>query len=197
MRLPCAIVESPWRHKHVPFVNIAFLRSQSIKRRQWKYKLNPVERWRENSRNTSTTILAGFFSAWWWYCVHGWGLQWQSFFFVICHCPKQGCESTHTLHLYPLDDVFYSPWHRAPGRRDLDFTSLPKDDREPWDRFLVSRLDSLPRKCSDSEPSIQLGPPIHVLALAVDCLTHWEFRLRFHWSLFLRALLTIFHHRFR
>ena len=35
-------------------------------------------------------------------------------------------ESTHRLHLYPLGGVFYSPWHRAPGRRDLDFTSLPK-----------------------------------------------------------------------
>ena len=40
LRLPCAIVESPWRHKHVPFVNIAFLRSRSIKRRQWKHKLD-------------------------------------------------------------------------------------------------------------------------------------------------------------
>ena len=39
-RLPCAIEESPRRHKHVPFVNIAFLRSRSIKRRQWKYNLN-------------------------------------------------------------------------------------------------------------------------------------------------------------
>ena len=39
-RLPCAIVESPWRHKHVPFVNIAFLRSRSIKRPQWKHRLD-------------------------------------------------------------------------------------------------------------------------------------------------------------
>ena len=39
-RLPCAIVESPWRHKHVPFVNIAFLRSQSIKGPQWKHRLD-------------------------------------------------------------------------------------------------------------------------------------------------------------
>ena len=39
-RLPCAIVESPRRHKSVPFVNIASLRSCSIKRRQWKHKLD-------------------------------------------------------------------------------------------------------------------------------------------------------------
>ena len=40
LRLLCAIVESPRRHKHAPFVNIAFLRSRSIKRRQWKHKLD-------------------------------------------------------------------------------------------------------------------------------------------------------------
>ena len=40
LRLPCAIVESPRRHKRVPFVNIAFLRSRSIKRRQWEHKLD-------------------------------------------------------------------------------------------------------------------------------------------------------------
>ena len=40
LRLPCVIVESPWRHKRVPFINIAFLRSRSIKRRQWKHKLD-------------------------------------------------------------------------------------------------------------------------------------------------------------
>ena len=40
LRLPCAIVESPWRHKRVPFINITFLRSRSIKRRQWKHKLD-------------------------------------------------------------------------------------------------------------------------------------------------------------
>ena len=40
LRLPCAIVESPRRDKRVPFVNIAFLRSRSIKRRQWKHKMD-------------------------------------------------------------------------------------------------------------------------------------------------------------
>ena len=40
LRLPCAIVESPRRHKRVPFVNIAFLCSRSIKRRQWNHKLD-------------------------------------------------------------------------------------------------------------------------------------------------------------
>ena len=40
LRLPCAIVESPWRHRHVPFVNIASLRSRSIKCRKWKHKLD-------------------------------------------------------------------------------------------------------------------------------------------------------------
>ena len=40
LRLLCAIVESPRRHKRVPFVNIASLRSGSIKRRQWKHKLD-------------------------------------------------------------------------------------------------------------------------------------------------------------
>ena len=40
LRLPCAIVESPRRHKRVPFVNIAFLRSRSITRRQWEHKLD-------------------------------------------------------------------------------------------------------------------------------------------------------------
>ena len=38
LRLPCAIVESTRRHKHVPIVNIASLRSRSIKRRRWKQK---------------------------------------------------------------------------------------------------------------------------------------------------------------
>ena len=63
--------------------------------------------------------------------------------FVVCHWPNWGWESTHRLHLYPLGGVFYSPENRIPGRRDLDFTSLLKDSREPWDRFSVSRLDSL------------------------------------------------------
>ena len=40
LRLPCTIVETPWRHKHVPFVNIAYLRSRSMKRRQWSHKLD-------------------------------------------------------------------------------------------------------------------------------------------------------------
>ena len=39
-QLPCAIVVSPRRHERVPFVNIASLRSRSIKRRQWKHKLD-------------------------------------------------------------------------------------------------------------------------------------------------------------
>ena len=48
--------------------------------------------------------------AWWWYCVHVWGLQWRIFFVcVVCHWPNQGWESTHRLHLYPLGGVFYSP----------------------------------------------------------------------------------------
>ena len=40
LRLPSEIVESPWRHKRVPFVNIASVRSRSIKRRQWKHKMD-------------------------------------------------------------------------------------------------------------------------------------------------------------
>ena len=40
LRLPCAIVESPPRHKHVPFVNITSLPSRSIKCHQWKHKLD-------------------------------------------------------------------------------------------------------------------------------------------------------------
>ena len=40
LRLPCAIVESPRRHKRAPFLNIAFLRSRLIKRRQWTHKLD-------------------------------------------------------------------------------------------------------------------------------------------------------------
>ena len=40
LRLPCAIVKSPRRHKRVPFVNIASLRPGSIKRRQWNHKLD-------------------------------------------------------------------------------------------------------------------------------------------------------------
>ena len=39
-RLPCEIVGSPRRHECVPFVNIDSLRSRSIKRRQWKHKLD-------------------------------------------------------------------------------------------------------------------------------------------------------------
>ena len=38
--MPCAIVETPRRHKHVPFVNIAFPCSRSIKCRQWQHKLD-------------------------------------------------------------------------------------------------------------------------------------------------------------
>ena len=59
------------------------------------------------------------------------------------YSPNQGWESTHRLHLYPLGGVFYSPWHRALGRRDLDFTSHPNDDGEPWERFSESRPNSL------------------------------------------------------
>ena len=40
LRLPSAIVESLWRHKRVPFVNIASVRSRSIKRRQWRHKMD-------------------------------------------------------------------------------------------------------------------------------------------------------------
>ena len=40
LRSPCVIVESPRRHKHVPFVNNASLHSRPINRRQWKQKLN-------------------------------------------------------------------------------------------------------------------------------------------------------------
>ena len=42
LRLLCAIVESPQRRRYVLFVdlNISSLRSRSIKRRQWKHKLN-------------------------------------------------------------------------------------------------------------------------------------------------------------
>ena len=39
-RLLCAIVESPRRHVYAPFVNITSLCSRSIKRRQWKHKLD-------------------------------------------------------------------------------------------------------------------------------------------------------------
>ena len=59
------------------------------------------------------------------------------------HSPNQRWESTHRLHLYPLGGVFYSPKHRSLGRRDLDFTSHPKDDGEPWERFSESRPNSL------------------------------------------------------
>ena len=59
------------------------------------------------------------------------------------HSPNQGWESTHMLHLYPLCAVFYSPQHRALGRRDLDFTSHPNDDGEPWERLSESRPNSL------------------------------------------------------
>ena len=40
LRLPWAIVESPRGHRYVPFVNIDSLFSRSIKRRQWKHKLD-------------------------------------------------------------------------------------------------------------------------------------------------------------
>ena len=59
------------------------------------------------------------------------------------HSPNQGWESTHRLHLYPLSCVFYSPLHRALGRRNLDFTSHPNDDGEPWEPFSESRPNSL------------------------------------------------------
>ena len=38
--VPCAIVESPWRHKHVPFRIFPSLCSRSIKSHQWKHKLD-------------------------------------------------------------------------------------------------------------------------------------------------------------
>ena len=59
------------------------------------------------------------------------------------HSPNQGWKSTHRLHLYPLGGVFYSPQHRALGRRDLEFTSHPNDDGEPWERFSQSIPNNL------------------------------------------------------
>ena len=40
LRLPSAIVESPRHHNRVPFVNIASVPSRSIKRSQWKHKMD-------------------------------------------------------------------------------------------------------------------------------------------------------------
>ena len=100
---------------------------------------------------TPTTVVQGVDH-------HSWGLYCRRCY-CICVCwgrssrifpfsrwlgqPYQGWESTHRLHLYPLGGVFYSPKHRALGRRDLDFTSHPKDDGEPWERFSESRPNSL------------------------------------------------------
>ena len=38
--------------------------------------------------------------------------------------PTQGWGSTQKLRLYPLGVVFYSPKHRTPVRRDLEFTFI-------------------------------------------------------------------------
>ena len=59
-------------------------------------------------------LFGRIFSAWWWYCVHC--EDCCGGVYVICHCPNQGWESTHRLHLYPLGGVIYSPWQRTPGR---------------------------------------------------------------------------------
>ena len=62
-----------------------------------------------------------FFSAWWWYCacvrVAVVELLWS-----VTVLPKD--ETEHTGYTF-TPWVFYSPWHRAPGRRDLNLTSLP------------------------------------------------------------------------
>ena len=42
-------------------------------------------------------------------------------------------DSPYTGDLYTLGGVFYSPKHRALGRRDFDFLSYPKDDGESWE----------------------------------------------------------------
>ena len=59
------------------------------------------------------------------------------------HNPNQGWEATPRLHLYPLGGVFYSSYHSALGRRDLNFTSHLNDDGRPWERFSESRPNSL------------------------------------------------------
>ena len=67
------------------------------------------------------------------------------------HSPNQGWESAHRLHLSPWV-VSFTPLYSyctptvhgaALGRRELDFTSHPNDDREPWERFSESRPNSL------------------------------------------------------
>ena len=54
-------------------------------------------------------------------------------------------ESPHTGYTFTpwVVSFFYSPQYRALGRRDLDFTSHPNDDGEPWERFSESRPNSL------------------------------------------------------
>ena len=101
---------------------------------------------------TPTTVVQGVDNhSWGLYCRRChcicvcWGRSSQIFHFSRwlgqLSSPNQGWESTHRLHLYPLGGVFYPPppppppQHRALDRRDLDFTSHPKDDVEPWEQF--------------------------------------------------------------
>ena len=78
------------------------------------------------------------------YCIRVcWGLSSQIFHFsrwlgqLSTVLTKD--ESPHTGYTFiPMGGVF-----RALGRRDLDFTSHPNDDGEPWERFSESRPNSL------------------------------------------------------
>ena len=70
---------------------------------------------------TPTTIVQ-------WVDNHSWCLYCRR---CYCLCVRRG-RSSRIFHL--------SRWH---GRRDLDFTSFPKDDGEPWERFSESRPNSL------------------------------------------------------
>ena len=49
-------------------------------------------------RGIRLSFWQDFFFRVWWYCVHLVGLQWRSV--AMCHCPNQGWESIHRLHLW-------------------------------------------------------------------------------------------------
>ena len=100
----------------------------------------------------STVVQSAANHYWGLYCRHCyrnciyWVCSWRIFHFHVCLASlaqsyNQGWDgSPHIGNTFtPLRGVFYSPKRRTPGRRDIDFMSLPNDDGGPWDGWLLGR----------------------------------------------------------
>ena len=83
------------------------------------------------------------------YCIRVcWGRSSRIFHFSRWHGQLSTVltkdESPHTGYTFtPWVVSFTPPRIEHLGRRDLDFTSHPNDDGEPWERFSESRPNSL------------------------------------------------------